>query len=402
MIARLALALLLALVPAMAAARVAPAPGGTSAIAAQIAVTASFAALDERSRCRGGAEKMLFLSIHNQGALPIVVREVRLLAPTDLALCDPHRAAGTRVEGGRRHIIPLRVAPEGVPRQGVTPLILQVVLAANIDGAVRTDTLIASQNVEIRIPGLSDALKLLGVPTLLLLPGVLTLTALFLVFTPAGTNRIAPPGPGFWVIAIPISFLFSQGYAWVMSLIGFPRDLSERFGLWDIGVIWVVSMAIGGLLGWAFQAAKVRRDNADAEAVAKRTLTATDEPLALFERLLLRRGFETPPQWYTLGDRSGFLIRSGAGQARWLVPQAVARKARPATVDETRWDDALSGLDRLIKKEAKLTELVQFLRKRYEAGLDLVTWPSGVAPLELDQNDEPEAPTGDHYYVAGL
>lgn len=399
MMLRLVLAFLLALAPAMAVAQGAPPAGASPAIAAQIAVTAGFAALDERSRCEGEGAKMLFLGVHNQGTAPLVVREVRLLAPTDLVLCDPAGAAGTRVDGGRRHVIPLRVAPAAVPRQGVTPLILQVVLA---DGAGRADTLLASQNVEIRIPGLSDALKLLGVPTLLLLPGVLTLTALFLVFTPSGTNRLAPPGPGFWMIAIPISFALSQAYAGAMSWAGFPRDLSERFGLWDIGVIWVASMVLGLAIGSVFQAVKTRRDNADAAAVAARTLTANDTPLVLFERLRLLRGFETAPQWYRLGDREGFLIRPKGGQARWLVPEAVARTAKPADVDRARWDEALAGLDRLARTAAPLTELVRFLRERHEAGLELVAWPGGVEPLELDPDHKPEARTGDHYYVASL
>ncbi|HKR25654.1 MAG TPA: hypothetical protein VJS15_10370 [Allosphingosinicella sp.] len=404
MIARLLVALLLALVPAtaMAAVRGAPAPAGPPAIAAQIAVTAGFAALDGRSRCEGDGAKMLFLSVHNQGAAPLTVRSVELLAPSDLMLCRPEGAAGTRVEGGSRRVIPLRVAADAVPRQGATPLILQVTLAADMAGRERVDTLLASQNVEIRIPGLSDALKLLGVPTLLLLPGVLTLTALFLIFTPAGTNKLAPPGPGFWMVAIPISLALSQAYAWIMSAAGFPRDLSERFGLWDIGLIWVVSMILGGLAGWALRAAKARRDEAGAAAVKARTLTASDEPLVLFERLRrLPQDFERPPEWYTLDTRGGFLVNPGGGQPRWLVPQAIPRTAKPANVEKARWDAALAALDALTKAEAKLKDLVDFLRRQHDSGLDLVAWPGEERPRELDATDKPVDPKS-KYYVARL
>jgi hypothetical protein len=404
----LALALFLALVPAAAVARGAAGPPAQApTIAAQIAVTAGFSALDGRSECSDPSSdaKMLFLTIHNQGNAPLSIRDIRLLAPGDLKLCPREGGAAIRVEAGRRHVVPLRVAVNGVPRQGATTLILEVALAADIGGAERVDTLLATQNVEIRIPGLSDALKLLGVPTLLLLPGVLTLTALFFMFTPAGESRwvkLKPPGPGFWMVAIPVSLALSWAYGRAMGWIGFPRDLSDRFDLWDIGVIWFVSILLGGVAGWQIQAAKTRRDNSDRAVVARRTLRGDDKPLALFERLLLLGGFDKAPQWYRLAVRSGFLINPKGGQSRWLVPQAVPRTAKPAPVEKATWDAALIALAALIAREASLTDLVAFLREQDRAGLDLIMWRDDVGPLELDEADRPDPQNDRYYYVAGL
>jgi hypothetical protein len=365
-------------------------------IPVSISVTPGFAALDERAHCPDRPET-LYLSVHNEGAAPLTVDSVAVMAPTDLGLCGPVRAT---LAGGERRILPLPVGLQRSPRQGTAPLILQVEVAATIDGAERRDQLIASDDIEVRVPGVSDALRVLGVPTLLLLPGLLAVTAFFLLFRPKWREDFGPGKPAFWMVAISASAFLYWPYALATGRGG---DFGERIGIADVAGLWVGSILVGAATGWGCQRIKNLRDSRETARVAKeaekRRPTNVDSPLAMFDRLVLIGTFEKPPQWSTVGSRSGFVVELGDSEARWLIPKAVLDPTLPAGVDKTVWDRAVRDLRALVDAETELSKLANFLHEAKSAAKLVLEWKNGERPLKLDEDDRAQPGPAGHYFV---
>lgn len=390
----------------IAAAAAAPAAGQAPAaeavtaaapvIPVSMAIAPAFTALDERARCAGQPET-LFLSVHNQGAAALAVESVALLAPADLELCGP--PLRVTIEGGQRAVIPLRIGLRDTPRQGTMPLILDVGVAARVGGVERRDHLLASDRIEVRIPGLSDALQVLGVPTLLLLPGLLAVSAFFLLFRPSWRDDFGAGKPAFWMLAIPASALLYGGYTLATGRGG---EFAERLGLWDVAFLWIASILIGLALGGLFRAGKNYRDGERAKQAAResaaRLPTVNDTPLELFERLVLLGGFEQTPQWSAFGKHEGFLIEPDGTEMRWLVPQASFKKRPPAGTDKAAWDQAVRDLREKFESRTALSQLVRFLRASEKAGLELM-WKDRARPQKLKKDDVAPPAGGDPYYV---
>lgn len=385
-----------AVATAPAAAQASVAAAAAPVIPVAMTIAPAFTALDERARC-GGQPETLYLSVHNQGAESLAVESVALLAPADLELCGPPVAVS--IEGGQRAVVPLRIGLRDTPRQGTMPLILDVGVATRVGGVERRDHLLASDRIEVRIPGLSDALQVLGVPTLLLLPGLLAVSALFLLFRPTWRDDFTPGKPAFWMLAIPASALLYWGFTLTTGRGG---EFAERLGLWDVAILWIASIVTGLVLGGLLRAAKNYRDAERAKKTAgesaARSPTVNDTPLQLFERLQLLGGFEQTPQWSAFGAHQGFLIEPNGTEMRWLVPQATVKTTRPTGTDKAAWDRAVRDLRQMFDDKAPLSKLFPFLQASAAAGLEL-KWKERAKPQKLKKDDDVPPAGGNPYYV---
>jgi hypothetical protein len=116
---------------------------------------------------------------------------------------------------------------------------------------VRTDgpwrTFLLTREVTVGVLGESEMLKLLGVPSLLFLPGFLVLTSFFLLWrfrVFRGPDADANPplsekDPGFWVISITLSAFLVAGF------VARRPDFLQFYGLPDLLEIWIISIALG-------------------------------------------------------------------------------------------------------------------------------------------------------------
>lgn len=108
-------------------------------------------------------------------------------------------------------------------------------------------TFLVTKEMTVGVLGESEALKLLGVPSLLFLPGFLVMTAFFMLWRanflrPVGnapTLTLTEKDPGYWVISIVISALILGVF------VLFRHDFLSLYGLLDIGEVWVVSIVLG-------------------------------------------------------------------------------------------------------------------------------------------------------------
>ena len=196
--------LLLALGLAGPVAAAEPATPERPATTLDVRVHPGFASIDERSRT-AEPKPLLFVALESKAADPLVVTAVALLAPPDLEIAG----APGRLElaPGQKAVLSVAVQTRATLNPGTQPLVLQLTVELGAPGARRTDQILVVDTVDLAVPGLSDVLKLIGVPALFLLPGVLVLVAW--AWIGAGLDgRLAPPDwtkLPFFVLAITIS-----------------------------------------------------------------------------------------------------------------------------------------------------------------------------------------------------
>ena len=376
----------------------APATAAVPSIPARIGLVPAFAGLDERADCAGSRPGILYLTVQNEGTTELVVRFVRLLAPSDLELCLGTAASAGHapssavtlnqiVGAGRRAVIPLRIGTRETPRPGSVPLLVEVELSARVDGAERIDRLLASDRIELRIPGLSEILRLVGIPTLFLLPGVLVLGAFSLIYTPKEEKRLAPNNLGFWIISISISVILSVLYTVGSGLVGRARDLIDRFNLVDVAIVWAISLMLGFAAGMVAILRRRKRQTTAAQNIADRTITRQDDPNTILDKLE-RLGTRWPLHWHTAGTHRGFLVEPGGGSPPWLIPQAGLR-TKPAQVDKADWNRARAALAEATKDQSSLPNLRAALKAADVAILMPLAWRDGKEPYQLDEDADP-------------
>lgn len=339
-------------------------------------VHAGFASIDERSR-QAMPRPALFLAIENPTKAAVELAGVELLAPVHLKLAPP--PASRSVAAGQKAVVTLPVETTETLQPGSHPLLLKLELVTGAGAARRTDALIVASKVDLAVPGVSDALKLIGIPSLLLLPGALILLTVSW-FWPAAAERErrglpAWSTPSFLVLSVTVSGLVVLLlYPAITAALGARRDLMGSFNLADVTQVWLGSILTGAALAAILRLA----DGGRALLARRRTLAVTpaagDLPIELLTKLQAI-GLELPLPWVEQ-DGGGaavrrFLVDPGSGQWMWLVPRAVPG----GSIGEDQLG-ALDTLKQLSEAEGagSLAALVTALRGNELAGLGALAW----------------------------
>ena len=351
---RLRMLAALALLTAAAPATTAPAE---TAIAAKVAATPSFKSLDDKVGCgQGRAPETVFLTVANEGGSDLRLTSVTLRAPRDLELCGGRALDGGAamvlarndiVPAGRREVVAIPVGARERLRSGTYPLVLEVEVEDVAPGSSRRDRLLATGEVQLQIQGLTDVLKVLGVPTLFLLPGFLVLVAFAAFRSGDWENATKPTNPAFWIIAVP----FSMGLSFLFTAALGSGDFSEPFNLGDVAGVWLISLVIGTLAGVAtriWQKSQARRASEKSGLdLAGRTIGGGNSPLVVL-KTLGRLDTKWPPGWHQSGGHSGFLVGPDAADKRWLIPQVQLTGERPNSIPQADWLQLQQDFDLLL------------------------------------------------------
>ena len=384
-----------------------PTAADVGKLSAAVSRAASFAARDVKVTCpdraAGGRRitpvSVLYLTVRNDGTVPITVLRPELLAPSDLVLCAPAPVPGSAIAPGRSRTVALTIGATGTPRTGIVPLLVAVHFAGTVAGRVVDDQVLVSDEAQLTVPGLSDALKLFGAPTLFLLPGVLVLGAFGMLYQPKNPALLAAGGASFWIISVMIALGISITYGLGQRLFGSDHNLFDRYDLGDVGVIWAVSLAIGWGAGATLRAraaaeqARATAEQARVAAAAKAAADAltprhSDDPLTFLTRLAKLDAAVTN-RWYAAGGAHGFLVSGKPLEARWLMPQITHRPRKLPATDLADWDAARSGLAALsATAELKPAAVLQELGKPVYAALLPLAWNGGVEPHALLATDD--------------
>ncbi|MBI5879865.1 MAG: hypothetical protein HZB53_19635 [Chloroflexi bacterium] len=185
-------------------------------------------------------------------------------------------------------------------------------------------SVVATFKLTAGVFGASEVLTVLGVPSLLLLPGFLMLVAFRFFWV-----RLAPRQPldldvksaDFWLLAVCLSFAFALAYPAVTAGLGDPRDYLRVYGLRDVINVWIGSAATGFAV-WFATAVVLKRWFVPMER---------DKPLTILEKLR-RNGMNTEllevevelgapaPYRAFVAYPRGEAKNSDGKATRWIVP----------------------------------------------------------------------------------
>jgi len=130
-----------------------------------------------------------------------------------------------------------------------------------IDAVDRThSTVVSTQKLTFSVLGESAVLQALGVPSLLLVPGIIMAVILWALWTqvsPGEHFSLQPDGTGvagsvvLWVFALVPSLALPFAYPVITGWFGHRRDYRTAYGLDDILFLWFIAAAAAALV-WMF------------------------------------------------------------------------------------------------------------------------------------------------------
>lgn len=210
----------------------------------EIALPGSFDSISEHRPGSG------YLQITNNLDVPVRITSVSVVTPSIAGLQAAAPTAPFDIPPHSSTQQPVVLSVTGRLTPGKYAALLDVQTGWNQDGHAESRHFIVEKDVSAGVFFESDLLKVLGVPSFLLLPGCLVIFTLQLLtaFGWFGVNKdsripsLPITSPGFWIIAVSYSGIF----AWLYSLFT-HNDYLSRYGVTDLRNVWLWSIVIGGV-----------------------------------------------------------------------------------------------------------------------------------------------------------
>lgn len=190
----------------------------------------------------------LTLEVENPTERFAYLRKIAVLAPRYVQLQEPPDGIVT-IPPGNDITIPIKLgATQALPGTYSLVIAYRTRLRGN---AGPWETAIAQSKITIGIPGVTEAMQYLGIPSLLLLPGVLMIIAFATLFALiARQPAVDLKQPWLLVLAVTLSFFVAFLYPHIAPHnFGEPRDYLRGYDLWDVIYLWVSSIFLGVLAG---------------------------------------------------------------------------------------------------------------------------------------------------------
>ncbi len=250
--------------------------------------------------------------------------------------------------------------------------------------------LIVSRPVSVGIFFESDLLKLLGVPSFLLLPGCLFLFTMQLMVTLGvmGVKNVSrlPQLPvtssGFWIIAVTFSGLFAYLY-----YLATGTNYLDRYGVDDLRNAWLWSIAIG--LGFYLAIGLITKKWREA-----RVPTTQDEPIPMLRKMSKHGvGVEVVPVKYTLNKEElrGYPAERIEDDQTllWVVP-----KITVVWEDSEEARKAQSAFEQQVNARRKPHELADALERAVRDKQATVSWSAAAGAVAHPYHLKVEAIAG--------
>jgi hypothetical protein len=336
------------------------------------------------------------LDEHDVHTAHVVVKN-RSPYPLDVtaAVKLPPIVAPPRSEGARDGAVPplqAKVSPQGTValplplqaiRRGKGTVVIEAALSWTDARCRRAAGLLASFEVETESRSVAELTKLLGVPTLLVLPGFLVLATSMLLWKlgiRVGRDKQFPlqkTDPEFWLVGILISL--------IAMLVAYPfkRDLLDTFTIEELVTLWLLCLFAGGLLHLV---GVLVTNRVRARRARERTFVVGDPPIAVL-RKLAKRGQPAllDPVMVTADGKRAPALRleppvpdqpPAPGRRTWIVG--------PIGVTVEAAGEALQEALLRARTEGDATRLADLLEE-HEATLR-PTWKAGGPRLEAEAN----------------
>jgi hypothetical protein len=266
-------------------------------------------------------------------------------------------ALGTLTPGDTA-VIHLTLTTAGAVQPGDAVIVLAVHATDGVDGS--TSTAVSAQKISLSVLGESSVLQVLGVPSLLLVPGIVLAVVLWALWTHVYPRRAftLTPDSGLegkvvmWVFALLPSLALPFIYPTITSWFGPARDYRKSYGLDDILYVWIIAAlaafviwALGILVRWACLRFFIAQEHDDPRRL-----------LAKFARRLWNRNRQRRSAMYKDEER---VIIVGGSADRPLVAPAIEYSSSSLTDAERAKLQGYTDLFRLSwffwRKKARLT-----------------------------------------------
>ncbi len=245
----------------------------------------------------------LYMVLKNQRDLAVEVTDIRWFGPGFIVLregsesctaddASPGPVTSRSLAPYEQAVLPILVCPE----EQIVPGKYNLLASANVtlDGTVLA-ALSVSQAVEVGVLGESDLLNLLGVPSLLLLPGFLFLITLRLLqvslVAPVEGAALKPKEADFWAVAIALSIAFAFLYPWATEQL-VPegrRDYLIAYGLRDLVYVYAAAIILGCLVFFVWRILLWCASLYRAAQLRRCLPQAGDDPAAILQKLVLAK-----------------------------------------------------------------------------------------------------------------
>lgn len=324
--------------------KVAPALLGAAGDDADVSIKASF-----KSLAKGTGQA--FVIIKNKSTEAIAVEKIDFLVSDSVkATLDSRFVPGSKVGAKSVSVVPITVEAQSRPVTGDSLLIAQVTLGRGSGGDAQSAIVETELSVPVEVAGVSEVLKVLDIPTLLLIPGALILATLSLLYVAVVKPATEPKllewkSAGFWVVAITISIVCYLVLAFARNRFTELPDFLVAYSTSDVAILWLSCIAIAGFafILWIAWKWYWRR---------KRVPALGDKPLELLKKLRSRR-FPFYLRQFKYPSTNDAIFRTDfepIDGKNWYVP-----KINAATEDASlsqalsRANDQPTGLAALIK-----------------------------------------------------
>ncbi|MGA2503173.1 MAG: hypothetical protein ABSG01_03685 [Anaerolineales bacterium] len=162
-----------------------------------------------------------------------------------------------------------------------------ITVKTSTNGQIARDSV--TQEVNTGVLGESDLLTLLGVPSILVLPGFLMVVTFLWLWSwkPEPKTTIDAKDPRFWLAAITLSMGMAALYPHLtgllvkMGLLDQVRDYLSGFGLVDIVLLWVISILVAVIIYLAALRIDIRIEKYKTRFIPGKN----DKPLSLLRKL---------------------------------------------------------------------------------------------------------------------
>jgi hypothetical protein len=337
---------------------------------------------------RSGQSAKLLALVTNDAPSPVEVEGATGEGPKFVTISDglPHGKTRTHVPAGGTGVVPLTVKASERVETGTERLVVALPVSAGSQHV----TLRAEHDLDVSVGGASELLTILGVPSLLLIPGFIVLgisAALWQLrwWRPAWDQDdypFAPNTPQFWVLAVTVSLLIVA--AW--SLVEDPSPFMGEYGVGDVVKIWLISLVVGAIAHAAALNGRNYRAN-------RRMPREGDEPIATLQKLA-RRGLSVRrPRVQFSGSAYLQLTPEQEGKTAWIATR-IMYAWKPGASDELekqlKREIATSGNPKKVAtllKNAKLSQKID------------VQWKDGRTPFPVKEDALTPEPTSDEPLV---
>lgn len=282
-------------------------------------------------------------------------------------------------------LIPFHVQTKDAVHPGLHTIAFTVTYQAHENGIFFDRDVVKTKDVFVNVLGESEILTLLGVPSLLILPGVLVVITFSLIhnaFHSKNKIEVKLRSHRYWFIAISASIAIGFLYPLLTQLIAVRRNFIEGYGLKDIIWVWGFSILIGGTAYMIWMVSiKIHMDWKN-----RHVPHMDDTPLQTVKKTYLRIHKENVKIVHANidGIMQPVCLLNGMDAVKetcWIAPRIHVRWKKSAS------ESMRSELKKLLCKSIRSKKLIGFLQKQIRKKQLEITWDAnsqldGVFPIK--------------------